>query len=89
VPSDESLEPLLAYVIQLFDDEILYAGHVARARQVGQTLHSLQTSTARLVRALQLLVDRRAGDRGASAALRQIHRQGLADPPDLHEGPAP
>lgn len=81
VPPDSALEPLLQRLETLFDDDAAYAELAARARHVGQTRHHLQTSSQRLLQALEPLVGQRAGDGDAGAALRQWHRHGLDDRP--------
>lgn len=68
LPKTEMLEPLIAEIIKLYDDEDYYAGYAEKARQVGQTFHGLDTSTRRVMEALQPLVERRAGDVDAGAA---------------------
>jgi glycosyltransferase involved in cell wall biosynthesis len=77
VPTAELLEPLLQRLEMLFDDEALYNQLAARARRVGQTRHSLQVSTPRLLQALQPLTALRAGDADPATALRACHKQGL------------
>ena len=52
------LEPLVAFIESLYDDERRYKGYAARAYRVGQTVHSLDVSTRRLTDALQPLVGR-------------------------------
>jgi len=85
VPEDEALEPLLARLEALYDDEAAYAELVSRAWRVGQTRHSLAASTQRLLQALQPWVEPRAGDQDTGVLLRQVHKQGLDDrlPPPL------
>ena len=62
VPPDEALEPLLQRIEALYDDEAQYAELSARAFRVGQTRHHITASTQRLMRALEPLVTRCAGD---------------------------
>ena len=62
VPDAQGLEGLIESIIQLYDDEARYGELAARARHVGQTLHSLRASTQRLVTALAPLLEKRAGD---------------------------
>jgi glycosyltransferase involved in cell wall biosynthesis len=81
VPPDEALEPLLQRLEELIDDEAQYAELSACAVHVGQTRHSLNASTQRLLTALQPLVARRAGDKDSGAAMRRWHRHGLDDRP--------
>lgn len=58
VPSLELYEPLVKMIIELYDDETVYQGYVARARQVGTTLHAIETSTRRLVDVMRPLLSR-------------------------------
>jgi glutamine synthetase adenylyltransferase len=62
----------------------LHAALSERAAQVGRTVHSLQASTARLLKALEPLVQQRCGDADAGAALRQLHRHGQGDRATRH-----
>ena len=87
VPPDHALEPLLQRLELLFDDEAQYAELAACALRVGQTRYHLNTSTQRLLQALQPWVDRRAGDQDAGAAVRQAHQHGLDDCPLLELNP--
>lgn len=94
VPPDAVLEPVLQWLESLYDDPALYAALCAQALRVGQQVHSLQASTARLLAALAPLLARCAGDADAGAALRQWHRHGLDDrallaPADPVPQPAP
>lgn len=79
VPADAVLEPLLALLQALFDDESRYAALAACAQRVGQTQHHLQTSTQRLLQALQPLVEQGAGDADTGLAVRTVHKHGLDD----------
>ena len=78
-PVAEALEPLVQRLLQLYDDPAQYADLVARAHQVGQTQHHLNTSTQRLMQALEPLLAQRAGDRDFGVTVRQLHKQGLDD----------
>lgn len=81
VPEDAALLPLARRLQLLYDDEAAYADLVARARRVGQTQHHLQTSTQRLMQALEPLLALRAGDQDGGPAVRRWHRHGLDDRP--------
>ena len=78
LPTEAGLKPLIEDIIlRFYDDEAFYADYVARAYHVGQTMHHLQTNTQRLVRAIEPLISKRAGDRDVRAVLRALHKQGL------------
>jgi glycosyltransferase involved in cell wall biosynthesis len=78
LPQAKDLEELAARLQRFFDDEAHYQEYVSRARAIGSTLHSLEASTARLVKALAPLLAQRAGDRDHAALQRQAHKLGLA-----------
>ena len=77
VPSPESLAPIVDLIIRMYDDKAFYDGCVARAFKVGQTQHSLETSTKRLIEAIAPLIEKRAGDGDFSSLQKQAHKQGL------------
>ena len=79
LPSCDRLMPLVELIEALFDDPEQYAGLSARALRVGQTLHHIDTSTQRLVQALQPWLALRAGDVDGGAQLARLHRHGLDD----------
>lgn len=62
-PEPKALEPLARTIEAWFDDETAYRALVDKADRVGKTRHRLADNTARLIKALRPLVDRRAGDR--------------------------
>jgi glycosyltransferase involved in cell wall biosynthesis len=83
VPSDEALEPLVQLIESLYDDEAKYRELAARALRVGQTFHQMSEETERLLKALQPLIEQRAGDRETGALVRKWHRYGLDDRPKI------
>ena len=79
LPSDAALEPVFQWLEAIYDDEAGYAELCRRAARVGQTCHSLEANTARLLAALEPLAQGRAGDADAGTAVRQWHRHRLDD----------
>ena len=79
LPSCDRLMPLVGLIEALFDDPEKYAELSARALRVGQTLHHIDTSTQRLMQALQPWLALRAGDADAGASIARHHRHGLDD----------
>jgi glycosyltransferase involved in cell wall biosynthesis len=78
IPNPSHLSPVADLIIRMYDDEAYYQGYVARARNVGRTLHNIDTSTQRLVDAFKPLLDQKAGDQDFAALLKAAHKQGLA-----------
>ena len=74
-PTSDVLEPLIDRIESLFDDEAAYQTLCRRALHVGQTRHSLETSTQRLIAAFRPLIEQRAGDRDHAQAVRRVHKQ--------------
>lgn len=62
LPTFALLEPVVQTIVRFYDDEPFYAHYAARARHVGQTVHSLQANARSLLQALAPWVARRAGD---------------------------
>ena len=79
VPSCQTLMPLVERLEALFDNPAYYADLAARAKRVGQEQHHLAVSTERLLRALQPLVEQRAGDLDAGASMVKQLRHGVDD----------
>ena len=66
LPALPLVEPLAEKIIRFYDDEAFYADFSARAYQVGQTYHSLNTNTRSMIQALAPWVALRAGDADGS-----------------------
>ena len=62
IPLPAMLEPLVAAITRFFDDPGYYLETAQRALAVGQTLHKLDTSTQRLLQAIEPWLAKRVGD---------------------------
>jgi len=87
IPEQEHLAPMVDIIIRMYDDPAFYDNYAQRALKVGRTLHSLQTSTQRLLAAFAPLLQKRAGDQDFVALQKQLHKQGLAPASQASEGP--
>lgn len=65
LPTMALLEPVVATIIRLYDDQPFYDHYVARAYRVGKTSHGLGPDTRRLLQALAPLVAHQAGVSGS------------------------
>lgn len=78
IPNLELLAPLIAKIIQLYDDETVYQAYVDKAYKVGNQLHDINVSTQRLLAAFNPLLERAAGNLDAYALMTKMHKQGVS-----------
>lgn len=62
VPGEAALEPLLAFILRIYDDPAEYARWVDRAYRVGGERHRLEAAGERLIAALTPLLTRHGND---------------------------
>jgi len=84
LPQGDLLQPLVDAIIKLYDDEPYYQKMVARAKAVGQRLHSMERNTDRLLETLQPLLQQQAGDLDVQATLSALHQHEI-DLPKLED----
>jgi len=77
VPKTELLEPLVARIEALYDDEAMYAEFVKRAYRVGAERHSIEVSTDRLMAAFKPLFDQQAGDKDHLDLMKRHHKHNV------------
>jgi glycosyltransferase involved in cell wall biosynthesis len=77
LPKMELLEPLVARIEALYDDEAMYAEFVKRAYRLGAERHSIEVSTDRLMAAFKPLFDQQAGDKDHLDPMRRHHKHKL------------
>ncbi len=84
LPKAELLQPLIDRVIRLYDDPDYYVSLCAKASRVGQTTHSLERNTERLIQAIAPHIRKQAGDLDFWSLQKAMNKQGVA-PPNLSQ----
>jgi len=74
IPQTKTLQPVADTLERFFDDEDFYQSYVEKAKAVGESRHRIEVSTERLIKALQPLLQQKAGDLDHEALAESHHK---------------